>query len=520
MVQSGWSLSFGVSGEVLFVLQKLLRTFAELRIGHRIVVSLAAVLLLLLIVVATVFGSITDLRERQNTLATRDMSSAQGLVNLRNNINRMRSDILLMLLVDSTEVRDKCTAEIRQATSDSFAALSLLKTAYKDDKVNFPKIEKLEKTMHDYVTEQDTELIPLIVQRAIEDAKTLIFGIQADNLKTISELSEELSDNALKAVNTSVEQSRNTADAARNMALLFSMIAIILSVTACWSLIRNLKQATNELHQAVSVLGDGVNQILASVSESATGTTETASAVSQTTATVEQLKQTSQLSSEKARGVFESSQRSEEISSAGLQATEGTAEGMKRIRKEMDQIAQSMTRLNEKAHDIVEIIATVDDLAKQSNLLAVNAAIEAAKAGEHGKGFAVVAQEVKNMASQSKQATAQVRAIVEEIQAAAALAAQATELGSEAVDAAVKQSNQANDSIMQLANSVSESATAAAQIASASKQQESGADQVAVAMMGIREAAEHNVIAIGRVEEAANTLSSLGSRLQELVKRY
>ena len=96
--------------------------------------------------------------------------------------------------------------------------------------------------------------------------------------------------------------------------------------------------------------------------------------------------------------------------------------GMNQIRRQMEAIASSMMRLSEQSQTIGQIIATVDDLAAQSNLLAVNAAIEAAKAGEHGKGFGVVAQEVKSLAEQSRQATNQVRTILSDIQKATAAA--------------------------------------------------------------------------------------------------
>src|SRR5262249_21707647 len=145
---------------------------------------------------------------------------------------------------------------------------------------------------------------------------------------------------------------------------------------------------------------------------------ETATAVGETTTTVEEVRQTAQVASQKARLVADSSQKAAQISQGGRKSTEDVIAGMVRIRQQMQAMAESMVRLSEQGQAIGQIIATVEDLAAQSNLLAVNAAIEAAKSGEHGKGFSVVAQEVKSLAEQSRQATNQVRTILSEIQKA------------------------------------------------------------------------------------------------------
>jgi len=285
-------------------------------------------------------------------------------------------------------------------------------------------------------------------------------------------------------------------------------------------MVENMANATGQIKTAVTILSSAVNNIMASVAESATGATQTATAVTQTTTTVEEVRQTSHVANQKAKNVAESAQKSAQISTMGRKSTEETIQGMKRIREQMDLIADSMVRLSEKSQSIVEIIATVDDLAQQSNLLAVNASIEAAKAGELGRGFAVVAQEVKSMADQSKQATAQVRKILTEIQQATSSAAMATELGSRAVDSAVTQSNQAGEAITVLANSVIESANAAAQIAVSSQQQLAGVDQVATAMLGIKDATAQNLVAIRHVEESAQSLHELGGMLKVILQRY
>lgn len=285
-------------------------------------------------------------------------------------------------------------------------------------------------------------------------------------------------------------------------------------------MIENLRRLTSELSEGISVLGASANEISTSTTQFAASATETATAVGETTTTVEEVRQTAQLSSQKARAVSESAQKVSQISQSGKKSTEEAIQGMTRIRQQMESIAESMVRLSEQSQAIGQIVATVEDLAAQSNLLAVNAAIEAAKAGEHGKGFAVVAQEVKSLAEQSKQATGQVRTILSDIQKATSAAVMATEQGSKAVEAGAKQSEQAGLSIQALAGSVAEAAQAAAQIAASSQQQLVGVDQVASAMGSVKQASTQNVDSARQLETAAHDLKQLGDNLKKLVERY
>jgi methyl-accepting chemotaxis protein len=177
-------------------------------------------------------------------------------------------------------------------------------------------------------------------------------------------------------------------------------------------------------------------------------------------------------------------------------------------------------RLAEQTQAIGEIIATVNDLSEQSNLLAVNAAIEAAKAGEQGRGFAVVAQEVKSLAEQSKLATAQVRTILGDIQKATSGAVLSTEQGNKAVEAGVKQAQDAGDAIRQLTEGIAESAQAANQIAVSAQQQLAGMDQLAQATENIKQATAQNLESMRQAETAVRNLHELGQKLEQLVGRY
>jgi len=285
-------------------------------------------------------------------------------------------------------------------------------------------------------------------------------------------------------------------------------------------MVGNLQRLTSDIAAGVNVLSASANQISTSTSQLAATSTETATAVAQTTTTVEEVRQTAQMSSQKSKAVSESAQRVANTAKNGQKSTDATIEGMHRIREHVSSIAQSMVRLNDQTQAVGQIIATVDDLAAQSNLLAVNAAIEAAKAGEQGKGFAVVAQEVRSLAEQSRQATNQVRAILSDIQKATTAAVLATEQGSKAVELGVKQSAEAGQSIQALSNSVLEAAQAATQIAASSQQQMVGVDQVAAAMESVKQASMQNVDSANQLATAAHNLKELGNTLAQTIEKY
>jgi methyl-accepting chemotaxis protein len=285
-------------------------------------------------------------------------------------------------------------------------------------------------------------------------------------------------------------------------------------------MIENLREQIRGLGDGASTLGSAASEIVASTTQLASSANESATAVSETTTTVEEVRQTAQMASQKAKTVADTAQRAAQFSQTGRKSTTDMASGMERIRQQMESIASSMVRLSEQGQAIGQIIATVEDLAAQSNLLAVNAAIEAAKAGEHGRGFGVVAQEVKSLAEQSRQATTQVRSILSDIQKATAAAVMATEQGTKAVESGTKQTESAGESIQSLASSVTESSQAATQIAASSQQQLVGMDQVAVAMESIKQASTQNVASARQLENAARNLNELGQRLKQMVERY
>jgi len=286
------------------------------------------------------------------------------------------------------------------------------------------------------------------------------------------------------------------------------------------TMVENLRTQIRDISQVSNGLVFSASEIASSVSQVTSGAQENSAAVMETTTTVEEVKQTVNVTSQKARDVADKAQQGLQVAHDGRQTSEKLAIGMQHIREQMTQVADTVMKLSEQSQVIIEITTTVEDLADQSNLLAVNAAIEAAKAGEHGKGFAVVAQEIKSLAEQSKQATKQVRSILGDIQKATGAAVMATEQGNKAVDEGVKEATRARESIQALSMNFAESTQSAAQIAAANKEQLMAIDQVTTAMQNIEEVTNQNVASMRNLEIAVNSLKEMGQDLTRTVARY
>jgi len=283
---------------------------------------------------------------------------------------------------------------------------------------------------------------------------------------------------------------------------------------------RSLRELNSEIREVVNVLASSAGEIMTTVSEFASTSSETASAINETNATVQEVRQTTDLTSQKAKHVYETARNSVSVAKTGKKSVDDAIGGMQGIHERMGFIADRIVKLSEQSQAIGDIIATVNDLAEQSNLLAVNAAIEAAKAGEHGRGFAVVAQEVKNLATQSKQATAQVRSILGDIQKATTAAVLATEQGSKAVETGMKQSSEAGEAIRLLSASIEDSSNSTLQIVTSTQEQAIGMDQIATAIQSINQASNQNVAGSRQIETATRNIYDLNQKLQQLVNRY
>jgi|GEM_PF-1523664 len=277
------------------------------------------------------------------------------------------------------------------------------------------------------------------------------------------------------------------------------------------------RAVSGPLRETTGVLASSAAEILAATTQQASGAAETSSAVAETVATVDEVAQTAEQAAQRARAVSESAQHAASVGESGRHAVEDSVAGMGAMKAQVESIAESILALAEQSQAIGEIIATVTDIAEQVNILALNASVEAARAGDAGRGFAVVASEIKSLAEQAKKATVQVRQNLGEIQRATSAAVMTTEQGTKQVTALTKQVSETGETIRTLADTVAEAAQSAAQIVASAGQQAVGMGQVRQAIASIQQASQQNLASTKQSERAAQDLNALGTRLLDLV---
>ncbi len=538
--------------------------FRNLKTAVKLTIGFGAMIVLTCVALVAADRAMSAIRDSQQRSFERDFVGIVELIEVRAGLNRQHARMLELTLTDERSRQESLIQDLRDRAKEIDKSLQILLAALKNDSV-VTKVEELKTALAAFRQTQDAD-ITLVLEGRADQARQSLLGLETAQFERARGVAVELEAALLQEAQAHLAKSARIAARSERLSTIFGVLALLLGVSLTLVLTRiiskplveiaglaqrvadgdltanvapwqrtdevgflsqnfarmseNLREQIRGLVEGANVLGEAASEIVASTSQLAASASESAAAVSETTTTVEEVRQTAQVASQKAKQVSDSAQKAAQVSQSGRKSAEDMVAGMHRIRQQMDAIATAMVRLSEQGQAVGQIIATVEDLATQSNLLAVNAAIEAAKAGEHGKGFAVVAQEVKSLAEQSRQATKQVRTILGDIQKATAAAVMATEEGGKATEAGVRQSELAGSSIQALSAGVNEAAQAATQIAASTQQQLVGVDQVAGAMESIKQAAVQNVASAQQMETAARNLNDLGQRLKHMVARY
>ena len=239
---------------------------------------------------------------------------------------------------------------------------------------------------------------------------------------------------------------------------------------------------TQTLSSNVDLTSSNLAEMVASIQQVA-GNTETLSAsVSQTSASIEEMAASVQQVAQNVEDANRVAERSAVVAQEGRTSVESTIAGMTQINRAMSDVVSVISNLGQSSQEIGAIIAVIDDIAEQTNLLALNAAIEAARAGEHGRGFAVVADEVRKLAERSAKATGEIATLIKGIQKETEQAVASTQQGATAINEGTGLAQQAGESLRDIVTSVEQVSSLMAQIRHATQEQSRAAAQISAAV--------------------------------------
>jgi methyl-accepting chemotaxis protein len=274
-----------------------------------------------------------------------------------------------------------------------------------------------------------------------------------------------------------------------------------------------LQQSATQLVEAGASLG-AANQ------EQRNSLSSQAAALQETHVTAQEIKQTSELAARRAEDVLTLVNRAEELGRTGSAAVEETLVDFSAVRESVVRVREKMSRLEASARQIGGIVGRVKGLADRSNMLAINAAIEAVRSGEHGKGFGVVAREIRALADQSIRATGDIQTILEEIDSAIREAAAMSDDGAQQMETSLAKVKSSGASIQQLSGIVGENAAAVRQITAVVSQQNVGFNQIFTALSQLSRNMEHTVARLDTTLEAATSLERISSQVSAVAQQY
>ncbi len=281
-----------------------------------------------------------------------------------------------------------------------------------------------------------------------------------------------------------------------------------------------IKNTLVQVSESSAAVASASTEISSSTEQLAAGAQEQSSQSAEVAGAVEEMTKTIIENSRNASDTADTTKRAKATAEKGGNVVRQTVEGIKDIAKVVNKSADTVKALGRSSDQIGEIISVIDDIADQTNLLALNAAIEAARAGEQGRGFAVVADEVRKLAERTTKATKEIASMIKQIQTDTKDAVFSMDEGTKKVNDGILLADQAGESlkeIMEISQLVTDKV---AQIAAASEQQSSASEQISKNVEAISSVTQESASGTQQIARTAEDLNRLTENLQELLNKF
>ena len=284
--------------------------------------------------------------------------------------------------------------------------------------------------------------------------------------------------------------------------------------------VKNIRELTVRVTEAIQATASSATEISSSTEEMAAGAEEQSQQAAEVASAVEQMTKTIIETTKNSGAASDASRRYGDIAKEGGNVVNETIKGMNRISEVVQNSAGIVQQLGKSSEQIGEIVQVIDDIADQTNLLALNAAIEAARAGEQGRGFAVVADEVRKLAERTTKATKEIASMILQIQKDTEGAVSSMEKGTKEVESGRKLADKAGESLKEIIAGAQSVVDIISQVAAASEEQSTTSEQISKSIETISSVTHQSAAGVQQVAKATEDLSRLTENLQNLIKKF
>ncbi len=333
-----------------------------------------------------------------------------------------------------------------------------------------------------------------------------------DNLRVILAQMEREERDLLKQRADEVEAVSSGAKST----IVFGTLVCLLFVTAAGFFIT--RSLSGQIGAAVRHVQSSSAELQSAANQQASGAKESSTAMNEITTTISELLATSRQIAESAQRVAHVAEETSSAARSGDTTVQKSHESVNSIKRQVDLIVTHMLDLGKKSQQIGGILEIINELAEQTNILAINATIEASGAGDAGKRFAVVADEIRKLADRVGGSTKEIRTLIEEIRAAVNTTVMATEGGSKAVDLGARQFVEVTAALKQIMELLGTTTAAAREIELSTKQQTTAVEQVNIAASNVAKAAKETEVSSGQTLQTAGQLAGLSRDLIRLIQ--
>ena len=285
-------------------------------------------------------------------------------------------------------------------------------------------------------------------------------------------------------------------------------------------MVGSMSRALLDVTEAMETTARSAEGISATADQMSAGAQEQSSQAGEVAAAVEQMTKTIGENSRNTTVAAQTAQHSQRQADQGGHTVRETIDAVKQIGAAVEKFSDTIKSLGSSSNQIGEIVSVIDDIADQTNLLALNAAIEAARAGEQGRGFAVVADEVRKLAERTMKATKEIAGMIRHIQSDTSLAVASLKEGTVAVDRGIDRAEQAGILLEGIVKVSKEVLDVVALIASASEEQAATSQQIARNVDAINTVTHQTAVGLQEMAQSTETLTQLSGNVQELLHRF